>query len=406
MEFDIKKIRADFPILKQIIYNKPLIYFDNAATTQKSLSVIESISEYYKTINSNIHRGVHHLSILATNQYEETREIIQKFINAKSKNEIIFTRGTTESINLIANTFAKRFINKNDEVIISTMEHHSNIVPWQMACEEKEAKLKVIPINESGEIIFGEFEKLLNKKTKIIAITHISNVLGTINPIKKIIEKAHNFNIPVLIDGAQSAAHTKIDVQELDCDFFCFSGHKMYGPTGIGVLYGKEKLLDELPPYQGGGDMIDKVTFEKTTYNKIPLKFEAGTQNIADAIGLKSAIEYINKIGIENIFRYEKEILDYATKKLLEIEGLKIFGTSKNKTSVISFLVGNIKPDDAGEIIDKFGIAVRTGHHCAQPLMDWYKIPGTVRASFAFYNTKEEIDMLAKAIHRVKVMFS
>ncbi|MDD5570823.1 MAG: cysteine desulfurase [Bacteroidales bacterium] len=405
MEFDVKKVRADFPILKQLIYNKPLVYFDNAATTQKPLSVIESISEYYKTINSNIHRGVHHLSILATNQYEETREITQKFINAKNKSEIIFTRGTTESINLIANTFAKRFINKNDEVVISTMEHHSNIVPWQMVCEEREAKLKVIPINESGEIIFEEFEKLLNEKTKIVAITHISNVLGTINPIKKIIEKAHSYNIPVLIDGAQSSAHMKVDVQELDCDFFCFSGHKMYGPTGIGVLYGKEKILDELPPYQGGGDMIDKVTFEKTTYNRIPLKFEAGTQNIADAIGLKAAIEYINKTGINNIFEYEDEILKYATGKMMEIEGMKIYGTAKNKTSVISFLIGNIKPDDAGEIIDKFGIAVRTGHHCAQPLMDWYKIPGTVRASFAFYNTKEEIDMLVRAIERVKVMF-
>ena len=404
MQLDITKIRADFPILNQKIYNKPLVYFDNAATTQKPKQVIKALTDYYETINSNIHRGVHYLSQAATNAYEDSRESVKKFINAKSKNEIIFTRGTTEAINLVAFSFAKKHIQKDDEVIISAMEHHSNIVPWQMICEERQAILKVIPINDKGEIIFEEFENLLNKKTKIIAITHISNVLGTINPIKKIIEKAHSLKIPVMIDGAQGIVHSKIDVQDLDCDFYCFSGHKMYGPTGIGVLYGKEELLNELPPYQGGGDMIEKVTFEKTTYNPSPLRFEAGTQNIADAIALKSAIDYIETIGISNIVNYENELLNYASSKLLEIDGIKFFGTSKHKASLISFLIDNIHPYDAGTIIDKFGVAVRTGHHCAQPLMERFGIAGTVRASFAFYNTFDEIDVLIKAVVRAKEM--
>jgi len=401
---DINKIREDFPALHQLVYKKPLVYLDNAATTQKPKIVIDTLLEYYNKQNSNIHRGVHYLSQQATNAYEDARRVIQKFINAAHSHEIIFTRGTTESINLVASSFAKKFLNKGDEIIISAMEHHSNIVPWQMACEEKQAILKVIPFNDAGELLIDEFEKLLNNKTKLIAIAHISNALGTINPIKEIIKTAHGKNIPVLVDGAQAVPHMKIDVQELDCDFYCFSGHKMYAPMGVGVLYGKEKMLEELPPYQGGGEMIKEVTFEKTTYNELPFKFEAGTPNVGDGLGLAAAIKYLETFGMDAIHKHESELLLYATKKLLEIEGLRIIGTAKNKAAVISFLVGKIHPYDLGTILDKMGIAVRTGHHCAQPIMDKYGIPGTVRASFAMYNSMEEIDTFVEGVIKAKSM--
>ncbi len=402
---DVNKIRKDFPILLQKIHGKPLIYFDNAASNQKPQCVIDRLVDYYSNENSNIHRGVHYLSQKATMAFENARDTIKTFINASSSSEIVFSRGTTESINLIAQSFGKKFINKGDEVIISAMEHHSNIVPWQMICEEKTAHLKVIPFFENGELDLEAFEKLLSEKTKIIAITHVSNALGTINPIKEIIKKAHEYDIPVLIDGAQGIAHEKVDVQDLDCDFYCFSGHKIYAPMGIGILYGKEKWLNAIPPYHGGGEMIKTVTFEKTTYNDLPFKFEAGTPNVGDALALETAIKYINSIGLDNISAYENELLTYATNSLSKIDGVKIFGTSKNKAAVLSFLTGDIHPFDAGTIIDHFGVAVRTGHHCAQPLMDIYRIPGTIRASFAFYNTKEEIDMLITAIKKVKEMF-
>lgn len=401
---DINKIRADFPILQQNIYGKPLVYFDNAATNQKPQCVIDTLVEYYKSENSNIHRGVHYLSQKATIAFENARETVKAFINANSSSEIIFTRGTTESINLVAQSFGKKFIKEGDEVIISAMEHHSNIVPWQMICEEKRALLKVIPFFENGELDINAFENLISEKTRIIAITHVSNALGTINPIKEIIQKAHSKNIPVLIDGAQGIAHSKVDVQELDCDFYCFSGHKIYAPMGIGVLYGKEELLNQMPPYHGGGEMIKTVTFEKTTYNDLPFKFEAGTPNVGDVLGLEKALQYINEIGIDKIAEYEDVLLNYATEKLAEIEGIRFFGTAKHKSAVISFLIGNIHPFDAGTIIDRHGVAVRTGHHCAQPLMDYYKIPGTIRASFAFYNTKEEIDVLITAVKKAKQM--
>lgn len=401
---DINKIRADFPILQQNIYGKPLVYFDNAATNQKPQCVIDTLVEYYKSENSNIHRGVHYLSQKATIAFENARETVKAFINANSSSEIIFTRGTTESINLVAQSFGKKFIKEGDEVIISAMEHHSNIVPWQMICEEKGALLKVIPFFENGELDINAFENLISEKTRIIAITHVSNALGTINPIKEIIQKAHSKNIPVLIDGAQGIAHSKVDVQDLDCDFYCFSGHKIYAPMGIGVLYGKEELLNQMPPYHGGGEMIKTVTFEKTTYNDLPFKFEAGTPNVGDVLGLEKALQYINEIGIDKIAEYEDVLLNYATEKLAEIEGIRFFGTAKHKSAVISFLIGNIHPFDAGTIIDRHGVAVRTGHHCAQPLMDYYKIPGTIRASFAFYNTKEEIDVLITAVKKAKQM--
>lgn len=401
---DTNKIRVDFPILQQNIYGKPLVYFDNAATNQKPQCVIDTLVEYYKSENSNIHRGVHYLSQKATIAFENARETVKAFINAKSSSEIIFTRGTTESINLVAQSFGRKFIKEGDEVIISAMEHHSNIVPWQMICEEKGAFLKVIPFFENGELDINAFENLISKKTRIIAITHVSNALGTINPIKEIIQKAHSKNIPVLIDGAQGIAHSKVDVQVLDCDFYCFSGHKIYAPMGIGVLYGKEELLNQMPPYHGGGEMIKTVTFEKTTYNDLPFKFEAGTPNVGDVLGLEKALQYINEIGIDKIAEYEDVLLNYATEKLAEIEGIRFFGTAKHKSAVISFLIGNIHPFDAGTIIDRYGVAVRTGHHCAQPLMDYFKIPGTIRASFAFYNTKEEIDVLITAVKKAKQM--
>jgi cysteine desulfurase/selenocysteine lyase len=402
---DIQKIRADFPILSQKVNGKPLVYFDNGATSQKPQVVIEAISKYYKEINANIHRGVHTLSQLATDAYEVSRGKIQSHINAKLACEVIFTSGTTHAINAVANGFAS-FLKAGDEVLVSALEHHSNIVPWQMLCERTGATLRVIPMNEKGELILSEYEKLLSNKTKIVTVNHISNALGTINPIKYMIDKAHEVGAAILIDGAQAVPHLKPDVQALDCDFYVFSGHKICGPTGIGILYGKEAWLHKLPPYQGGGEMIATVSFEKTTFADLPHKFEAGTPNIEGGIVLGTAIDYLNEIGFDNIAKYEHELLEYATEKLLQIEGLKIFGTAEAKTSVISFNIGNIHPYDIGTIIDKLGIAVRTGHHCAQPIMDFYKIPGTIRASFAFYNTKEEIDFMIDALKKAQMMLS
>ncbi len=397
---DVEKIRKDFPILSTEVNGKPLVYLDNAATSQKPQLVIDAISNYYSKQNSNIHRGVHYLSQYATEAFEDAREKVRAFINAPQAKQIIFTKGTTDAINLIANGYGRKFIEKGDEIIISSMEHHSNIVPWQMLCEEKKAILKIIPINDAGEIIFEEFEKMLNPKVKLVSICHISNALGTVNPVKAITKKAHQFNIPVLLDGAQAVHFMKVDVQELDCDFYAFSGHKMFGPTGIGVLYGKEALLNTMNPYQGGGDMIKTVSFEKTTYNELPHKFEAGTPNIEAGIALGSAIDYINSIGIDNIYAHEKELLEYATEKLSTIQGLKIIGTAREKAGVISFVVEGVHPYDIGVILDKLGIAIRTGHHCTQPLMERLKLPGTARASFAFYNTKNEVDTLVIGIER------
>ena len=400
---DIQKIRADFPILSQTVNGKPLVYFDNGATSQKPQVVIDAIAKYYQEINANIHRGVHTLSQLATDAYEVSRGKIQNHINAKFAHEVIFTSGTTHSINAVANGFAS-ILKSGDEVLVSALEHHSNIVPWQMLCEKTGAILKVIPMNLDGELILSEFDNLLSDKTKIVTVNHISNALGTLNPIKYIIDKAHQVGAAVLIDGAQAVPHLKPNVQELDCDFYVFSGHKICGPTGTGILYGKENWLRKLPPYQGGGEMIKEVTFEKTTYADLPHKFEAGTPNIAGGIVLGTAIDYMNEVGFENIAAYEHELLEYGTQKLLEIEGLKIYGTAKEKTSVISFNIEGIHPYDIGTIIDNKGIAVRTGHHCAQPIMDFFKIPGTIRASFAFYNTKEEIDFMVDAIKKAKAM--
>lgn len=404
--YDVEKIRMDFPILLQKVHGQKLCYLDNAATTQKPRSVIDAVSRYYETINSNVHRGVHSLSEMATQAYEDSRTTVKNFINAASEKEIIFTRGTTEAINLVAHSYGKINLKEGDEVLITNMEHHSNIVPWQLICEEKNAKLKVVPVNNDGELIFEEFEKQLNERTKIVSVVYVSNSLGTINPVKKIIEKAHSFGIPVLLDGAQAIQHLKIDVQELDCDFFAFSGHKIYGPTGIGVLYGREKLLESMPPYMGGGDMISKVTFEKTTYNELPHKFEAGTPHISGAIGLAEALRYVNKIGIKKISAYEKEILNYAASSLLQVNGLKVIGQAKEKSSVISFVFDNIHPHDVGTFLDFEGIAVRTGHHCTQPLMDRFNIPATTRASFALYNTKEEVDILVNGLKKVLEVFN
>ena len=405
MSFNIDTIRADFPILSQKVNGKPLVYFDNGATSQKPQVVIDAISKYYQEINANIHRGVHTLSQLATDAYETSRGKIQKHINAKFAHEVLFTSGTTHGINMVANGFAS-FLKPGDEVLVSALEHHSNIVPWQMLCEKTGAILRVIPMDENGDLILSEFDKLLSDKTKMVTLNHISNALGTLNPIKYMIDKAHEFGAAILIEGAQAVPHLKPDVQALDCDFYVFSGHKICGPTGTGILYGKEAWLNKLPPYQGGGEMIKEVTFEKTTYAELPHKFEAGTPNIAGGIVLGTAVDYMNEIGFDNIQIQEKELLDYGTKRLLEIEGLKIYGTSKDKTSVISFNIEGIHPYDIGTIIDKLGIAVRTGHHCAQPIMDFFKIPGTIRASFAFYNTKEEIDIFVEAVKRAKLMLS
>lgn len=400
---DIQAIRNDFPILTQTVNGKPLVYFDNAATSQKPQVVIDAISNYYGTINANIHRGVHTLSQLATDAYEISRQKIQAHLNAKHSYEVLFTAGTTHGINLVAHGFAA-FVKAGDEVMVSAMEHHSNIVPWQMLCERTGAKLTVIPMNEKGELIIEEFEKLLTEKTKIVAVNHISNSLGTINPIEHIIKKAHEVGAAVLIDGAQAAPHLKIDVQALDCDFYTFSGHKTCGPTGTGILYGKEEWLDKLPPYQGGGEMIKEVTFEKTTYAGLPHKFEAGTPHIEGGIVLGTAIDYLNSVGLDNIMAYENELLRYGNEKLQEIEGIRFIGTAAKKTSVISFNVGSIHPYDIGAIVDKMGIAVRTGHHCTQPVMNFFNVPGTVRASFAFYNTKEEIDALVQAVIKAQRM--
>lgn len=396
--------REDFPILEQQVNNYPLIYFDNAATTQKPNVVIQSLVDYYSTINSNIHRGIHSLSMLATMQFEEARENVKEFINAAHMYEIIFTKGTTDSINLVASSFAKQFLCEGSEVIITEMEHHSNIVPWQLACEEKKAILKVLPMDLYGNLHVEKLKDLITEKTKIISVTHVSNALGTINPIKEIVEIAHLYNIPVFVDGAQAVSHIPVDVQYLDCDFYAFSGHKMYAPMGIGVLYGKEKWLEKLPPYQGGGEMIEKVTFEKTTYGELPFKFEAGTPNVADVIGLNSAINYINEIGLREIYDYEHQLLEYATEKLSEIEGLKLVGTADEKSAIISFNLNKIHSYDAGFLLDKYGIALRTGHHCAQPVMDRLGIDGTLRVSFALYNTRDEIDKLVEAILNVRAM--
>ena len=400
---DIKKIRNDFPILNRKINGNQLIYFDNAATSQTPKVVVDEIANYYYNYNSNIHRGVHKLSQEATDAYEKSRKILQNNFNAKYDHEVIFTSGSTHGINLVASGYAN-ILKKGDEIILSTMEHHSNIVPWQMLCEKTGAKLRVAPMDTNGVLIMEEYSKICNKKTKLVVISHVSNALGTINPIESILSIAHSNNAVVLIDGAQAAPHIKIDVQDLDIDFYVVSGHKLMGPTGVGILYGKERLLNLLPPYQGGGEMIDQVTFEKTTYAGLPHKFEAGTPNIAGGIALGKAVEYINEIGYDTIAKYEDSLLKYATSELLKIEGLKIYGESKNKTAVISFNIKSIHPYDLGTILDKLGIAVRTGHHCAQPIMDFFEIPGTIRASFSFYNTKKEIDFMVESIKRAKTM--
>ena len=396
----IADIRKDFPTLLQEVNGKPLVYLDNGATAQKPQSVIDCINTYYTDYNANIHRGVHHLSQVATQAYEDARTKLQQFLNAKYNHEVIFTKGTTDGVNLVANTFAKKYLKEGDEILISAMEHHSNIVPWQMACENAGATLKVIPMSLKGELIIEEFDKLLTDKTKLVAVTHVSNTLGSINPVEYIIEKAHAKGAKVLLDGAQAVPHTKVDVQALNVDFYVFSGHKLFGPTGVGILYGKEEVLNDIPPYQGGGDMIKTVTFEKTTYNELPHKFEAGTPNIVGGIALGAAVDYINEIGYDFIEHQEKELLEYATERLKSVPKVKFIGEADNKASVISFLIEGAHPYDVGTILDKLGVAVRTGHHCTQPLMDFYQIPGTVRASFAFYNSKEDVDTFITALER------
>jgi len=403
--YDIQAIRNDFPILGEKIYNKPLVYLDNGATTQKPRAVVERITQGYYTLNSNIHRGVHYLSQRATEAHEDARHAVQTFLNARSSNEIIFTRGTTEAINLIASSFTDCCMQEGDEVIVSAMEHHSNIVPWQIQATRKGITIKVIPFNEKGELCMDTYRSLINERTRLVSVTHVSNVLGTINPVAEIIEEAHKHDIPVLIDGAQAVPHTKIDVQVLDADFYVFSGHKVYGPTGMGILYGKEEWLDKLPPYQGGGEMIATVSFEKTTFNELPFKFEAGTPDYIGSTALAEALRYVTNLGLDNIGNHENELLEYATKRLNEIEGMRIIGQAEHKSSVISFLVGDIHHYDMGMLLDRLGIAVRTGHHCAEPLMHALGIEGTVRASFALYNTKEEIDTLVEGIERVRKMF-
>ena len=403
--YDIQKIREDFPILDREVYGKPLIYLDNGATTQKPRQVVEAITDEYYSVNANVHRGVHFLSQQATELHEASRETVRRFINARSSNEIVFTRGTTESINLLASSFADSQMKEGDEVIVSVMEHHSNIVPWQLQAARKGIVLKVIPMNDRGELLLDEYEKLFSERTKLVSFAHVSNVLGTVNPAKEMIATAHAHGVPVLIDGAQSVPHMKVDVQDLDADFFAFSGHKIYGPTGVGVLYGKEEWLDKLPPYQGGGEMIQSVSFEKTTFNELPFKFEAGTPDYIGTTALAKALDYVSAIGMENIAAHEHELTLYAMQRLKEINGMRIFGEAEHKSSVISFLVGNIHHLDMGTLLDRLGIAVRTGHHRAQPLMIRMGIEGTVRASFGLYNTKEEIDMLAAGIERVSRMF-
>lgn len=406
-EFNVTEVRNDFPILKRLVNDKPLVYLDNAATTQKPQQVIDAITYYYTYENANIHRGLHFLSELATESYEKARLKVKEFMNVMSASEIIFVKGATEAINLVATSMCRAgWLKENDEIIITNMEHHANIVPWQLINERKKVKLKVIPINDNGELILDNFENMITEKTKLVSVVHTSNALGTINPVKKIVEIAHKYNVPVLLDGSQAIPHQKIDVQELDCDFYVFSGHKIFGPTGIGVLYGKTKYLDQLPPYQGGGDMIRTVTFEGSTYDDLPRKFEAGTPNIAGGIGLGAAIDYLEQFDINDLMNYEKKLLEYATNRINEIEGLRIIGTAKEKSSVISFTINGIHPYDIGTLIDGDGIAIRTGHHCTQPLMKRFNVPATARASFAFYNTMEEIDIFIKSLQKVKRMLS
>jgi len=404
--FPVEEVRRDFPILHQQVYGHPLVYLDNAATSQKPRAVIDAISHYYERGNANIHRGVHFLSEHATEEHEAARRTVQAFLNAPDKREIIFVRSATEGINLVAQTYGRKHVGAGDEVLITAMEHHSNIVPWQMLCEEKDAKLRVVPINDRGELMMDELPKLLGPRTKLLAVTHVSNALGTINPLRKIIEIAHSHGVPVVVDGAQAVPHVMVDVQELDCDFYVFSGHKVYGPTGIGVLYGKRALLEAMPPYQGGGDMIRSVTFEKTLYNDVPYKFEAGTPNIAGAIGLGAAIEYVNHLGIDNIAAHEHDLLVYATEALSAIPDIRLIGTAAQKAAVISFVIEGIHPHDIGTILDRSGIAIRTGHHCAQPVMLRFRIPATARASFAMYNTRGEVDALVEGIQKVKEVFA
>lgn len=403
--FDVAKIRGDFPILSRTVYNRPLVYLDNSATTQKPRVVVDSIVREYYSENANVHRGVHFLSQQATDLYEQARGRVRTFINARSDKEIVFTRGTTESLNLVASSFGERFMGEGDEVIISAMEHHSNIVPWQLLQERKGIRLRVIPINDRGELLLDEYEKLFNKRTRIVAVTHVSNVLGTVNPVKQIAAVAHAHSVPVLVDGAQSVPHIAVDVQDMDCDFFVFSGHKVYGPTGIGVLYGKESLLNELPPYQGGGEMIKNVHFEHTEYEDAPLRFEAGTPDYVGAHALAAAIDYVSALGMENIAAHEHSLLAYATERMNCIPGMRIFGQAENKSAVLSFVVGNIHPLDLGTLLDRFGVAVRTGHHCAQPLMERMGVQSMARASFALYNTREEVDTLCESIERITKMF-
>ena len=403
---DVEKIRADFPILHRTVHGKPLVYLDNAATSQKPQAVIDAVSRYYEQENANIHRGVHYLSERATEEYEAARRSVQSFLNAAHAHEIIFVRGTTEAINLVAQTFGRVNVGAGDEVLITAMEHHSNIVPWQILCEEKGAKLRVAPINDDGELLLDEFAAMLGSRTKLVAVAHVSNALGTVNPVRKIVKLAHARNVPVLLDGAQAVPHTRVDVQELGCDFYAFSVHKLYGPTGIGVLYGKSSILDAMPPYQGGGDMISSVTFEKTIYNKLPYKFEAGTPDVSGVIGLGAALKYVNNIGIENIAAHEHDLLEYATARVSAISGVRLIGTAKEKAGVLSFILDGIHPHDVGTILDQEGIAIRTGHHCAQPVMQRFDIPATARASFAFYNTKQEVDALVKGIEKVREVFA
>jgi cysteine desulfurase / selenocysteine lyase len=404
--FNVEVIRRDFPILAQQVHGHPLVYLDNAATSQKPRAVIDAVSRYYEHDNANIHRGVHFLSEHATGEHEAARRTVQQFINAADTHEIIFVRGATEGINLVAQTYGRKHVGAGDEILVSAMEHHSNIVPWQMLCDEKGATLRVIPVNDRGEILLDDLRKLLSPKVKLLAVTHVSNALGTIVPLRQIVEIAHAAGVPVLVDGAQAVPHIKVDVQELDCDFYAFSGHKVYGPTGIGVLYGKSELLSMMPPYQGGGDMIRSVTFEKTTYNALPYKFEAGTPDIAGAIGLGKAIEYVNQLGIENIAAHEHDLLTYATESLLAVPGIRLIGTASDKAAVISFVMDEIHPHDIGTILDREGIAIRTGHHCAQPVMQRFGVPATARASFALYNTRQEVDALVAGIKKVQEVFA
>jgi len=404
--FDVQKVREDFPVLKQTIHGMPLVYLDSAATAQKPFAVIDAIRKFHEVDCANIHRGVHELSQRSTAAYEETRSKARRFLNARVTNELIFVRGTTEGINLVASSWGRHNVKAGDEIVISAMEHHSNIVPWQMLCEEQGARLRVIPMNDRGELLLDEYQKLLNPRTRMVAVTHVSNALGTINPVKQMIEMAHQAGALALIDGAQAAPHMTVDVQALDADFYCISGHKVVGPTGIGILYGKTKLLEAMPPYQGGGDMIKAVTFEKTTYADLPYKFEAGTPNIAGGIGLGAAFDYLNHLGLDKIAAYEHELLLYGTEALQEIPGLRIIGTAREKAAVLSFVIEGIHPHDIGTVLDRQGIAVRTGHHCAQPVMDWFHVPATTRASLAFYNTAAEIDALAAGLRKVKEIFS